>query len=218
MFSYSALSLGVKWALPLFLNKGVHMESYVDKRVKRSVTDIKEAFLQVLKQKSFKEITISEIIREANYSRGTFYAHFESKEQVLDQIISETLQEMIEQIKVPYKQFTKVNLKELKLEDIMLFEYFIEHATLYKLLLSQRIQVDFRYQMAKSIEQLFLTEYEYVIDSKTLDIKWLYIYRSHGLTGMIIRWIEDDFRESSKFMSQQVVELMLTSTPLFYVK
>jgi len=194
------------------------MESYVDKRVKRSVTDIKEAFLQVLKQKSFKEITISEIIREANYSRGTFYAHFESKEQVLDQIISETLQEMIEQIKVPYKQFTKVNLKELKLEDIMLFEYFIEHATLYKLLLSQRIQVDFRYQMAKTIEQLFLTEYEYVIDSKTLDIKWLYIYRSHGLAGMIIRWIEDDFQESSKFMSQQVVELMLTSTPLFYVK
>ena len=194
------------------------MESYIDKRVKRSVTDIKEAFLQVLKQKSFKEITISEIIREANYSRGTFYAHFESKEQILDQIISETLQEMIEQIKVPYKQFTKVNLKELKLEDIMLFEYFIEHATLYKLLLSQRIQVDFRYQMAKSIEQLFLTEYEYVLDSKILDIKWLYIYRSHGLAGMIIRWIEDDFQESSKFMSQQVVELMLTSTPLFYVK
>ena len=194
------------------------MESYIDKRVTRSVTDIKEAFLQVLKQKTFKEITISEIIREANYSRGTFYAHFESKEQILDQIISETLQEMIEQIKVPYKQFTKVNLKELKLEDIMLFEYFIEHATLYKLLLSQRIQVDFRYQMAKSIEQLFLTEYEYVLDSKILDIKWLYIYRSHGLAGMIIRWIEDDFQESSKFMSQQVVELMLTSTPLFYVK
>ena len=194
------------------------MESYIDKRVTRSVTDIKEAFLQVLKQKTFKEITISEIIREANYSRGTFYAHFESKEQILDQIISETLQEMIEQIKVPYKQFTKVNLKELKLDDIMLFEYFIEHATLYKLLLSQRIQVDFRYQMAKSIEQLFLTEYEYVLDSKILDIKWLYIYRSHGLAGMIIRWIENDFQESSKFMSQQVVELMLTSTPLFYVK
>lgn len=194
------------------------MESYIDKRVTRSVTDIKEAFLQVLKQKTFKEITISEIIREANYSRGTFYAHFESKEQILDQIISETLQEMIEQIKVPYKQFTKVNLKELKLDDIMLFEYFIEHATLYKLLLSQRIQVDFRYQMAKSIEQLFLTEYEYVLDSKILDIKWLYIYRSHGLAGMIIRWIEDEFQESSKFMSQQVVELMLTSTPLFYVK
>ena len=194
------------------------MESYIDKRVTRSVTDIKQAFLQVLKQKTFKEITISEIIREANYSRGTFYAHFESKEQILDQIISETLQEMIEQIKVPYKQFTKVNLKELKLDDIMLFEYFIEHATLYKLLLSQRIQVDFRYQMAKSIEQLFLTEYEYVLDSKILDIKWLYIYRSHGLAGMIIRWIEDDFQESSKFMSQQVVELMLTSTPLFYVK
>ncbi|PZX07296.1 TetR family transcriptional regulator [Psychrobacillus insolitus] len=100
----------------------------------------------------------------------------------------------------------------------MLFEYFIEHATLYKLLLSQRIQVDFCYQMAKSIEQLFLTEYEYVLDSKILDIKWLYIYRSHGLAGMIIRWIEDDFQESSKFMSQQVVELMLISTPLFYVK
>lgn len=194
------------------------MESYVDKRIQRSVTDIKQAFLQLLMHKSFEEITISEIIREAKYNRGTFYAHFDSKEQLLNQIISETLSEMVEQIKIPYKHVRTVNLKELKIEDIRLFEYFIEHASLYKLFLSKHIQVDFRYQMAKTIELLFLQEYEYVIHSKTLDIKWLYIYRSHGLAGMIIRWIEDDFQETPSFMSQQVVDLMLTSTDLFYVK
>ncbi|WP_309240468.1 MULTISPECIES: TetR-like C-terminal domain-containing protein [unclassified Caldibacillus] len=51
-----------------------------------------------------------------------------------------------------------------------------------------------------------------------LDTKWLYIFRSHGIAGMIIRWIEEDFSTPPEYMAKQVIELMLVSTEVFYVK
>ncbi|WP_249871682.1 TetR/AcrR family transcriptional regulator [Oceanobacillus saliphilus] len=194
------------------------MAIYTDKRIQRSTQAIKASFINCLTKKPFQKVTVTEIIRESNYNRGTFYAHFESKEQLLQEIIDDTLQEMIEQIRVPYIKYTEVHLSQLNIEDITLFKYFQDHADLYKLLLSNHIQVDFRYQLALAIEKLFIKEYEYDISSKKLDLKWLYIYRSHGIAGMIIRWIEEDFQTPQNEMSKQVVELMLVSTESFRIK
>ncbi|WP_368976687.1 TetR-like C-terminal domain-containing protein [Caldifermentibacillus hisashii] len=35
-----------------------------------------------------------------------------------------------------------------------------------------------------------------------LDTKWLYIFRSHGIAGMIIRWIEEDFSTPPEYMAK----------------
>ncbi|MBX9976101.1 TetR/AcrR family transcriptional regulator [Cytobacillus firmus] len=195
------------------------MTEYHDKRIIRSKTAIKETFLKLLSIKSFDHITVSEIVREANYNRGTFYANFETKEHLLDVVIQDALREMIEQIRTPYKSISKVDMNELNIDDITLFTYFQDHVKLYKLLLSNHIRVDFRFQIAKAIEHLFIEEYEYEIEEgASLDTKWLYIYRAHGIAGLIIRWIEEDFSASPEYMAQQTLKLMTTSTKVFYVK
>ncbi|WP_413378136.1 TetR/AcrR family transcriptional regulator [Paenibacillus taichungensis] len=195
------------------------MTDRIDKRILRSKSDIKETFLRLLSQKPFQQISISEIVREANYNRGTFYANFATKEDLLREIIQEVLVEFVQQIKNPYRYITKVNLKEMHAEDITLFTYLKEQAALYKLLLSDHIQVDFRYQMARVIEDLFVAEYEYELEEgSVIDPKWLYIYRAHGVAGLLIRWIEEDFPTPPQYMNTQIVELMLLSTEVFHVK
>lgn len=191
----------------------------IDKRVQRSKDAIKQTCLDLLFHKPFDQITISEIVRIANYNRGTFYANFETKEDLLEEIIKDVLEEMVHQIRHPYKSDIKVNLHEMPIENITLFSYFKRNAKLYKMLLSDHIRVDFRYRMAKAIEELFIMEYVYELDEGThVDPKWLYIFRAHGIAGFIIRWIEEGFKESPDYMSEQIVELMLVSTKTFYVK
>jgi len=195
------------------------MKDQLDKRIQRSKTALKETFLTILYQKPFDQITISEIVRKANYNRGTFYANFETKQRLLDEIIEDILTEMMEQIRIPYKSIRKVNMQEIDTNKITLFTYFKENANLFKLLLSDHIRVDFRYQMAKAIEQLFIEEYEYELEDGTdLSTKWLYTYRAHGVAAVIFRWIEEDFIESPEYMSEQIVKLMTTATEVFYVK
>ena len=195
------------------------MEEYTDKRIQRSKSALKQTFLTLLSIKAFEHISISEIVREANYNRGTFYANFESKENLLNEIIQDVLSDMIKEIRKPYKMLRKVNMKQLPIKDITLFQYFKDNADLFKLLLSNHIQVDFRYRIAKAIEELFLEEYEYELESDIhINPRWLYVYRSHGIAGVIIRWIEEEFPESPEYMSEQIVDLMVVATEVFYVK
>ncbi|WP_078427454.1 TetR/AcrR family transcriptional regulator [Alkalihalobacterium alkalinitrilicum] len=195
------------------------MTFYLDKRIQRSKAALKESCLTLLYEKKFDSISITEIVRTANYNRGTFYANFNSKEDLLNEIIQDVLKEMILQIRKPYQSVKKVNLKEMQIGDITLFEYLKDNAKLYRLLLSDHIRMDFRFQIAKAIEELFETEYEYELaEGSQISLKWLYIYRAHGIAGLIIRWIEEDFPTSSHYMAKQVVELMLISTETFNVK
>lgn len=42
-----------------------------------------QAFTRLLEQKTYSSLTVQEIIDEADISRSTFYAHFETKDELL---------------------------------------------------------------------------------------------------------------------------------------
>ena len=195
------------------------MEEFTDKRIQRSKEILKSTFMTLLEHKDVNDISVTEIVKTANYNRGTFYNNFGTKEILLDEIIKETLDELKSEIRKPYNRTLRVNLLEMKPEDISVFHYFIREKRLYSILLSTHIHVDFRHQLAKTIEDLFMKEYNFEI-SEMLHLKssWLYVYRAHGVAAVMIRWLENGCVESPLEMSNQILLLMVTDTSTFINK
>lgn len=55
----------------------------VDRRIQKSKKYLSDAFVALILEKGYEAVTVQEIIDRANVGRSTFYAHFESKEQLL---------------------------------------------------------------------------------------------------------------------------------------
>ena len=61
----------------------------MDRRQQRTRKAIFEAFLSLLERKRYDHVTVQEIIDRANVGRSTFYAHFETKEMLLEALCSD---------------------------------------------------------------------------------------------------------------------------------
>ena len=66
-------------------------EKKPDRRTLHTRKAIQDAFLRVKRAKEYNTITVTDICREAEISRGTFYAHFGNIAEVLDTLLDDAL-------------------------------------------------------------------------------------------------------------------------------
>ncbi|WP_158229222.1 TetR/AcrR family transcriptional regulator [Collimonas sp. PA-H2] len=63
--------------------KSASVQEHVDLRSRRSRHDINAALTTLLLRRSYDAIRVSDIAKKAAVGRGTFYAHFDSKDELL---------------------------------------------------------------------------------------------------------------------------------------
>lgn len=72
-------------------------------------------------QKSFKEVTLKEIVEATGLSKGAFYHYFTSKEQLFLELVNEAASMVID---VPYDQFNRESLYNFYIDYI---NYYVEN-------------------------------------------------------------------------------------------
>ncbi len=67
-----------------------------DKRTERTKKAITEAFTELIIEKEFDQITVTELAERAGINRKTFYSHYECIEDVLDELQLEIAERIVE--------------------------------------------------------------------------------------------------------------------------
>ncbi|WP_278897866.1 TetR/AcrR family transcriptional regulator [Lactobacillus gallinarum] len=62
-----------------------------DRRTLYTIRVIKDAFIKLVKEESYSKVTITQICREADITRSTFYLHFTSITDVLNAVLNDVL-------------------------------------------------------------------------------------------------------------------------------
>ena len=62
-----------------------------DKRIRRTKKLLRQALTRLMQQKDFPSITVTDVVREADINRGTFYAHYRDVYDLRDKIEAEMI-------------------------------------------------------------------------------------------------------------------------------
>lgn len=96
------------------LSNAVPVEK-VDPRVRRTRKLLIDAFVSLQAEKVFDDITIQDIATRATVNRATFYAHFQDKYDLLDDIIREGFRETLRRRIGVQPDTTQAQLRQLLL-------------------------------------------------------------------------------------------------------
>lgn len=116
----------------------------------RTTRDITNAFLEILKNKPFEKIVISDILETAMINRSTFYAHFSDKYEVVEYLQEKYVTELLDLID-RHRLKNSIDLTQI---DLLMREYFLKNRESLTLLTKIHTQhIDF----ISGFRQIFLS-------------------------------------------------------------
>ncbi|OCT12487.1 TetR family transcriptional regulator [Paenibacillus pectinilyticus] len=184
------------------------IEKKIDRRIVRSKIALSEALLALMAQKSFTAISITEIVEYANYNRGTFYANYESKEDLLNEIITNLTQKFIQSFRAPYEKVEVFRINELPANAVMIFEHFFQNSSMYAVLSQSDVLPKLKESMFTALKKITQEELIYSEKDHEIDQELLAIYSIHALLGLIFHWIESEFKYSPSYMQEQLIKII----------
>lgn len=99
-----------------------------DRRTQRTQQTLFDALIDLLKVKHYDAISVKDIIDKANVGRSTFYAHFQTKDDLLKSGFERVLDMLLEQVVFDETERT------MTLDSAPLFRHAQSHAELYRTL------------------------------------------------------------------------------------
>lgn len=121
----------------------------LDRRVIRTRKLLREAFLELMNEQQFQQITVQDITDRAMINRATFYAHFDDKYALFDYSIKTLFQEHLESKMLDTRRLTFENLRALSLATLTFLSQFIEHCAP-----SQRNDLPFEKQIQSHLREI----------------------------------------------------------------
>ncbi|MBT2709839.1 TetR family transcriptional regulator C-terminal domain-containing protein [Pseudomonas sp. ISL-84] len=78
----------------------------------------------------------------------------------------------------------------------------------------------FHEKMTRRLDKLFREEFEFLTTEidPDIDIELFSTYRIHGIIGLILEWIENDFAHSPTYMGDQLIHILTFYTPKINIK
>lgn len=181
---------------------------YLDRRIVKSKRAMKEAILGLMNEKDFKEISISDIVRMADLNRGTFYKHYQYKEDILNEVIDEVISDLIVSYREPYKGVEIFEIKKLSTSAVKIFDHVYKYANFYTHIVKTSTLTGFQNKFCTVLKELALSDLHDTYSDPKIDREIHANYQAYAILGMVIEWINGGFKYSPHFMAEQLLEIV----------
>jgi AcrR family transcriptional regulator len=192
-----------------------------DRRVMRTRAALRQALIELIREKGYEALTVEEIARHANLGRATFYLHYHDKDDLLLEEFSLLAGERVDALaRVPFADWLP-DTEDLTIDAsnrpiqpfLMVFQHVADNAELYRILLrnpgSKRLAGRIREILIASINQFVQTK------AKTdpipilfeIPVDFLAAYFNGALVSSIDWWLENMEQVSVEEMTRMFQRL-----------
>lgn len=194
-------------------------EQHTDRRIIRTKRMIRDALSELIEEKGFDGITVTDLTRKADINRGTFYLHYRDKYDLLEQSENEIIKEFQEIA----KDFNPIDIINFNIQNeplpfaVEMFEYLEENSSFMKAILGSKGDPTFQIKF-KNFMKTNLFEEKIVKQLKKINMlvpeEYLIAYIISAHLGVIQQWLENGMVQSPREMAL-ILPKMTLAGPLY---
>ncbi|MDY2845357.1 MAG: TetR/AcrR family transcriptional regulator [Eubacteriales bacterium] len=172
----------------------------------RSRRMIREAYMELLKEKDLSKITVTDIIKRADLNRATFYAHYPDVRGVTEEIENEIIEKMLEVLKE--FQFTSFFRNPAPLL-LKISRYLEEDTDFYRILVRANGSEIFMEKLKKVFSDHMLNDSdipESMRQSKMVELRVCYF--AGGIVNLYKQWFRGDLNCTLNDIALEVSKLL----------
>ena len=156
-----------------------------DLRVKKTKKLIKTSFIELAKQMEYQKISVKDLCDKAIINRNTFYLHYQNKDDLVKEMINDTI-DKYKGVIVPLiaRFFIDINNKDFDSFSSnikSLLTYLYDDVELYRIILSD----DYLTGYFRSVEQVYEKNIISFLNIKSAKAKLIFRYMMSGCAGVL---------------------------------
>ncbi|QDP39211.1 TetR/AcrR family transcriptional regulator [Radiobacillus deserti] len=180
----------------------------VDRRINKSKMALMDALILLMEQSPFEKITITEIVQHANLNRGTFYRHYQTKDELLEDLIDNVLNDFMRSYRSPYQNIDRLYVQELTASKIKIFEHVYAYSRFYSSIVSSNAIPGFQQKICDVLKQLAKEDLEMTLAKSDVEPDLLTSYYAYAIFGLIMEWIQAGFKYTPAYMAEQLIQIL----------
>ncbi|SDJ36986.1 TetR/AcrR family transcriptional regulator [Salimicrobium halophilum] len=180
----------------------------MDRRIRRTKHVFKNTIIELMREEKFKDISVTDIVDKADYSRAAFYTHFKDKEALLEEVTGEVLDDLSRAYEEPYHEVYPFYIDRLKPENIKIFHHVERHKDFYKVVVDSEALPGFQKMITAKLKDLLLLDFERREVGTEVEKELMAGYQAYAIYGMIMEWVEGGYRYSADYMARQLLLIL----------
>ena len=186
-----------------------------DRRIRRTKNLLKEHFIQLVKEKGYKNVTVTDIVEKADYNRSTFYIHFKDKEDLAEEMVGEILEELEASFHEPFIDTKVVEYNHILPSSNTFFKHFYDNRGFYSLLNLEDTIPNFNEKFFLKFKQVFEGITYLNEANEVIDLEHFNTYKMYGSYGVILEWIQGGCKQTPEEIADNLLEIFKTNSTSF---
>jgi len=174
-------------------------ETYPNIQKKISKESIFTALMRLIEEKSYNDITITQITTMAGVSRMAFYRNYQSKDDIIVGYLDDLFDEIMDRMK-------RSNISSKYDITLLYFTFFKEKSDFISVLINAKL-IHMFYEQHRIAMTNFFKNWEAKIQDTPAFTNYLSQFAAAGLFGILSEWIKGGLLETAEEMTAFVCKI-----------
>ena len=188
-------------------------------QAERTKRQFKQAFTDLINEKGFSHVTVTDIVQRAQYNRATFYLYYLDKPDITKELKTEMFQQIKRTSMNRYIPGKEISTDSMDADSFELITFIYDNRSFFNLYLKEDTVPGLYQDLPRAIFELFEEKFTFTpIGDHDINSSQFKLYMAHGTAGLILDWAGNGYQKSPREVAGELIGILQAIAARFKVE